>query len=276
MSDKAIPTINPEDSEVSNSKSFELTLGDKSVVLPEECRNSIFILMEEAKEHERSWYDIESITKEVIKPDPLFMSEGRFLECIPVYQGLGAEGSFIKNKPGLEFSDPYFGGVLVFPNNPEYVVFDFAIEPGEEYTPYYLGKRDKEGRGYVISNLGTQDLKEAIAISEELIECGHPKPIPLPKDDNDVTDIEFSEGFTGKLKTDHARDSTGFLRMSAWECEFFSPQGKSLAKTKFMETPLEIVDLVNDTNHLKKTISRARADMQKARDENNKFNDIPF
>lgn len=276
MSTQHTPIIRPEEPEASG-KSFELTLGDNSVVLPEDCRNSISVLIEEAKTEEKSYDDIEKVTQGLYQPDPLYPDAGRFLHVHPAYNGLGSEGSFVKNRPGLYFNDPDHGAngsLLVFPKNPEYIIFDMMIEPGEEYTDYHLGKRDKEGRGYVICNLETQDFDEAIKKAQDAIDNGHTDPIPLPKDENDITDIKFPAGFTGEMKLDPLCDATGFQLESGWTCDVFSAKGKKVASLHFREEPLGIVRLVNDADHFKTSVSKA---IERAKEAEKQFTkDVPF
>lgn len=272
MSNPDFPVIRPEEPEGQNSKSFELSFGQDNIVLSEECRNSISILVEEAKANEQSLKDVKAIVQDVIKPDPMFLDQGRFLECLPDYEGLGVEGGFVPGKPGLHFADPYWGGVMVFPNNPEYVIFDFAIDPGAEYTPYCLGKRDHEGRGYAIANLKESSLKKAVEKAQELIDNGHPEPIPLPVDLDEATQVNLPDGFTGKLKLDPVMDNEGDVVQSGWSCEVFSPQGKSLATIRFADSPIGIMDIADNAEKMKMVVSAARKRSQAVKNDSG----LPF
>lgn len=279
MSQKIMPFIDPIESKNDQEVSFELSLGENKVELPESSRNAISILAHEADYSDRSYKNIENIVRGIIKPDPLFPEADRFLECLKVYEGLGVEGSFVEGKDGLHFAETHNGGLYVYPDHPDYVIFDFCINYGSgEYTDYHLGKRDKEGRGYIIENLKTFSLKEASEKGFYIIEVGHREPIPLPKDKDDETTINFGNGLKGKMRTSHDELDLDDDKMN-WTCEVFTPNGKSLATLIYPDEPTRVLLHVKNPDILKAEVLQARnpdRPIFKAYDKQNSLEGMPF
>lgn len=258
MSQKLKPIIDPVEPENDQARSFELSLGEQKTELPETARNAISVLVHESDYSDRSYNNIQNIVKGLIRPDPLFPETDRFLECLKVYEGLGVEGSFVEGKEGLHFAETHNGGLYVYPDNPEYVVFDFCINYGSgDYTDYHLGKRDKEGRGYIIENLQTFSLKEAAEKGADIIETGHRDPIPLPKDRDDETTVKFANGLTGKMRTSHDEFDPDADKMS-WTCEVFATNGKSLATLTYPNEPTRVLFHVKHPDIFKNEVFQAR------------------
>lgn len=258
-----------------NQELFELQVGDYKAELPESSRQVIEYLVSQAKLSAKAYDDLESVAQGIVKPDPLFPGSDRFLDFHEAFEGFGVQGSTIEHRPGLFFEDTYVRGTHVFAENPEYIAIDFCRDPGEDYTPYHLGKRDADGRSYLIENLETYSLTEAREKGLELIASGHPEPISLPKGENDIVEVKFGEGFTGKLKTNHIYPNEAIVA-SIWDCEVFAPNGKSLATISYHDDPTGVLEHVKDVDKLRRDVSSAR-NAKMELDKSNDFpSDIPF
>lgn len=258
-----------------NQEFFELQVGDHKAELPESSRQVIEHLVSQAKLSAKAYDDLESVAQGIIKPDPLFPDSDRSLDFHDAFEGFGVEGSTIKHRPGLFFEDTYVRGTHVFPNDPEYIVVDYCRDPGEAYTPYHLGKRDVEGRTYLIENLEVYSLAEAREKGLALIASGHSEPVPLPKDENDIVDVKFGEGFTGNLRTNHVYPNEAIVA-SIWACEVFAPNGKSLATVSYHDDPTGVMEHVKDVDKLKRDVSSARNAKMELDTTNNFPSDITF